>query len=174
MSERLRWSSAWPKFSKEQRIHSTILNSSQEVLRKFRNPRYSNQSEWRGESKPRGMWYGFGDSWLEWVLSNEFRVDKYTVHYEVDVSRCNILHLSTYDELIEFTSEHNAWDESESFFSKSLLIDWVRVAERYDGIEINPYVYKARLSLETQWYYGWDVAGGCVWNFDKIKLIERR
>jgi len=39
------------------------------------------------------------------------------------------------------------------------------VSKEYDGIEIAPYQWDARLSLI--WYYGWDVASGCIWNLDK-------
>lgn len=42
------------------------------------------------------------------------------------------------------------------------------VAKDYDGIEIAPYQESLRYDLE--WYYGWDVASGCIWNFEGIRL----
>ena len=47
-------------------------------------------------------------------------------------------------------------------------IDWKKVASKYDGIEINPYQFEAR--YQYLWYYGWDVASGCIWNLKSVKL----
>ena len=46
--------------------------------------------------------------------------------------------------------------------------DWAKVASHYDGIEICPYIESRR---NMTWYYGWDVASGCVWNASGIKEL---
>ena len=54
----------------------------------------------------------------------------------------------------------------------SLSINWPKVAQDYAGIEICPYRSDKRMS--SDWYYGWDVASGCVWSskgFAGIKEI---
>jgi hypothetical protein len=55
-----------------------------------------------------------------------------------------------------------------------VVIDWMRVAEKHEGILIAPYLGE-RLTepnefLEShkeewwRWYYSWDCASGCIWN----------
>ena len=51
------------------------------------------------------------------------------------------------------------------------MIDWRKVAKKYDGIEINPMIYELRM-MALSWYYGWDVASGCIWKPRKAKLIK--
>jgi len=53
----------------------------------------------------------------------------------------------------------------------SIYIDWGRVAEDYSGIEIAPYLYEAR--MKHMWYYGWDVASGCIWGKGVVKNITK-
>ena len=50
-----------------------------------------------------------------------------------------------------------------------IKIDWPKVASHYDGIEICPYLYDMR--MDSDWYYGWDVASGCVWSASGIKEL---
>ena len=50
-------------------------------------------------------------------------------------------------------------------------IDWQRVLEDYDGIEVNPYFYELRLTHNLIWYYGWDVPSGCFWKASAKKKI---
>lgn len=45
-----------------------------------------------------------------------------------------------------------------------------RVRQDYAGIEISPYQYECR--FELTWYYGWDVASGCVWDKEAIRAVE--
>ena len=35
---------------------------------------------------------------------------------------------------------------------------------------ITPYQWELRFELD--WYYGWDVASGCVWNLSVIESME--
>lgn len=115
--------------------------------------------------KPKGFWYGFGDKWIDWIKT-EMPEWKGEYIYEVDISDSKILQIKNYLELKEFTQEYKL---SEQIIPGTIyLIDWNRVAFKYDGIEINPYIRRAR--LELLWYYGWDVASGVVWNLDKAKI----
>ena len=50
-------------------------------------------------------------------------------------------------------------------------IDWNRVAKKYQGIIITPYIWERRLTTTCTWYYGWDVASGCIWDNKAIKEI---
>ena len=51
------------------------------------------------------------------------------------------------------------------------MIDWPRVANDYAGIEICPYLSSKRNDDDSFWYYGWDVASGCVWDPSGIKEL---
>ena len=48
-------------------------------------------------------------------------------------------------------------------------IDWKKVKSKYQGIIIAPYQWSCRLNLDSNWYYGWDCASGCIWDLDCIK-----
>lgn len=116
--------------------------------------------------KPSGFWYGFGSEWIDWCRSEMPNwVGKYI--YSVDIGNTNVLQIKTHMELMQFSREYSRglmpqiYEEGES-------IDWKMVAGKYDGIEINPYINEAR--YQYLWYYGWDVASGCVWNLSNVKL----
>ncbi len=117
-------------------------------------------------SKPNGLWYGFGKEWIDWIETGMPHW-KGVYIYEVYMDKSNILKIKGYSQIEDFTKEYILKDGQ---YSETYFIDWKRVSLKYDGIEINPYMWKYR--LELGWYYGWDVASGCVWNLDKVK-IER-
>ena len=114
--------------------------------------------------KPSGFWYGFGSEWIDWTR-NEMPewIGKYI--YSIDIGNTNILQIKTHMELMQFNSEYKA-----DVYMKDAgeAIDWKKVASKYDGIEINPYQYEAR--YQYTWYYGWDIANGCIWNLSRVKL----
>jgi len=115
--------------------------------------------------KPKGLWYSVGFGWLDFTTSDFtgfYDKNKNVSVFEFDVSDVNILHIKTYDEIVAFDEEYCA--ETSRYRNP----DWVRLSEKYDGIEISPYIYKARHDLF--WYYGWDVASGCIWNPNGLKV----
>ena len=113
--------------------------------------------------KPSGFWYGFGSEWLDWTR-NEMPdwTGKYI--YDIDTGNTNVLQIKTNAEMLQFNSEYKA-----DVYMKDAgeAIDWKKVASKYGGIEINPYQYDDAMLL---WYYGWDIACGCVWNLSGVKL----
>lgn len=120
------------------------------------------------EMKPRGFWYGFGTAWIDWCKSDmPHWVGEYI--YTVDVGNSNILKINSMLELIEFTKQYEK-DKYPAlpFIGRHDFIDWVSVSDKYDGIEITPYQWHAR--FDYMWYYGWDVASGCIWNLKNVKL----
>jgi len=128
--------------------------------------------------KPKGLWYGFGTSWLEWVRSEMPDWEKdYKSIFLLEINESSVLKLSSKEELIEFTKNyspsHNSIGPSSTSYSERNLIDWSMVANKYAGIEINPYIYSARMDEFTNWYYPWDVASGCIWRKSGIKSINK-
>lgn len=121
-------------------------------------------------TKPRGLWYGIGDSWLSWVKS-EMPDWEYDNVYKIEVDKSKIKIIRTYDELVAFDGEYGVDYESRIVLYNGRNIDWGKVANDFGGIEISPYIYKAR--YEFNWYYGWDVASGCIWSNDVITDIKK-
>jgi hypothetical protein len=100
--------------------------------------------------KPNGLWYGIGTSWINWVkISMPEQTRKY------------LFMMGTALELDNFDRKYNIAEK----------INWKVVSQKYSGIEINPYVWSRR--NELFWYYGWDVASGCIWDKNAIKKITR-
>lgn len=119
------------------------------------------------DDKPDGFWYGFGDKWIDWAeTTGPEYMGEYV--YEVDINGSNILQIKNHSEIIEFTREYGS---SEQIVPGVIFfIDWSRIELKYDGIEINPYIGQARTNEKTLWYYTWDIASGCIWNLDKVKI----
>jgi len=113
--------------------------------------------------KPSGFWYGFGSEWIDWCRNEAPEwTGKYI--YSIDTGNTNILQIKTNAEMLQFNSEYKA-----DIYMKDAgeAIDWKKVASKYGGIEINPYQYDDAM---LSWYYGWDIASGCIWNLSGVKL----
>jgi hypothetical protein len=135
----------------------------------FDNTHVYEQESDGGFGKPHGFWLSVDGpaDWKEWCESNEWRMGALTTRTAFTVSPdANVRLITNHDELVAFDAEYG----SSARFSDTLrTIDWVRVANDYDGIIIAPYLWSARLDFSLFWYYGWDCASGCFWN---LKMIE--
>jgi len=120
--------------------------------------------------KPKGLWYGIGDSWLRWI-KDEMPDWEHDNVYQLDINESKIKIIRNFNELVAFDKIYGVENESRMFFDNGRMIDWAKVAKDFDGIEIAPYIYEAR--FEYNWYYGWDVASGCIWSSDVIKDIKK-
>jgi len=115
-------------------------------------------------SKPKGLWYGIGDSWIRWVRS-EMEDWEHDNVFKLNINKTNILKISHILELKLYDRIYGM------DYNGMRMMNWVEVAEDYDGIEIAPYINGAQ--FEYDWYYGWDVASGCIWNKDAITSIDK-
>jgi len=115
------------------------------------------------EAKPLGLWYACGREWLNWTTQHEFRAEfDHVYRLHVDASYLLILHTLT--ELDRFNDQYThtvglRWP------------NWHTVSQTYAGIEICPYQWGRR--LEYSWYYGWDVASGCIWDTNIVQEVEQ-
>lgn len=112
------------------------------------------------EFKPKGLWYACGDAWLDWLDSGMPEWKENTTHiYELKLG-VGVLYLKSAAEVEEFAARY-----AKGRFpgDRSAYIDWPTVARRYTGIEICPYQWELRMKAGFMWYYGWDVASGCIW-----------
>ena len=110
--------------------------------------------------KPRGLWYGVDGEWEEWCRSEMPEWLTGGLLYSVRLGSERVLRIATLADLDSFAAEYRLADPVSSYFGG---IDWRKVADRFDGIEIAPYQWRRRLEPGWLWYYGWDCASGCVW-----------
>jgi hypothetical protein len=121
--------------------------------------------------KPNGLWYGIGPSWVNFVRSEmPTRETEHVFKIDIDESKMKIIR--NYEDLLEFEKEYSTPIEGMySFNNRYRYIDWERVARDYSGIEIAPYISEAR--MKHMWYYGWDLASGCIWGSGVIRKFKR-
>lgn len=122
----------------------------------------------RIDAKPTGFWYGLGNEWIDWTRYEMPNwIGKYI--YKVDIDKSNILEIKTHRDLMVFNRQYQSLKSVTGYRrEKGEAIDWDVISKKYDGIEINPYQQEAR--YQYMWYYGWDIASGCIWNLNKVKL----
>lgn len=130
-------------------------------------PRSFEQS---ADMKPNGLWVSDGTEWLDWCRSEEFRTDKPWYSHAVTVApEARILTLTSVEEILAFNRRFGVERGAPGM---TTYIAWDQVAAEHDGIVIAPYQWACRNGRGTFWYYGWDVASGCIWNTSVVSLGE--
>jgi len=116
--------------------------------------------------KPRGLWYGLGTQWIDWVKREmpEWENDHL---YKIEISQ-NVLVLDSKDKILAFNKQYG-FASKMSFDGLPDSIDWVKVAKDYDGIEI---ITPRRYSDSVEWLYSWDIDSGCLWNKNGLTNIS--
>ena len=119
-----------------------------------------------GGCKPEGLWYAFGREWLDFKHANLRGADDYQLGplFELEVDTNKFIKLTSKEEVTAFHKKY-----SNTLAEHSDIIDWTKVASKYDGIEITPF---DRWS-DFYWYKTYDLASGCIWNLKSIKNIIR-
>ena len=114
--------------------------------------------------KPKGLWITTPgeDDWPSYARK---------VFGRQRISHCSEIILAS-DHKVLFT---DPWRLGGLYAMKSRItgsgvINWPKVAEKYQGVVIAPYCWEARIELD--WYYSWDVASGCIW--DPVAIAEIR
>ena len=107
---------------------------------------------------------GIGLSWIDWVRDEMPQLEHDNV-FKIDINEDKMLLIKNIEQLSAFDKEYG--------FSKYIhrVINWSKVASKYGGIEISPYIYEGRMKYD--WYYTWDVASGCIWEDGVITNIEK-
>lgn len=146
-----------------------------------------------GHPKPNGLWFDINESWKRWCTAAGFRLESLRYRQAVtilDASRIRFLRNARDIDVFTRTYGHNlsghirplqspknitafARQYGSDLFSDILgqfsnYILWEEVAEQHSGIVIDPYS-RAR-SKTYLWYYGWNCAGGCIWDTSVIRL----
>lgn len=139
------------KLEPNQRVHTTLRTHIE----------IRSEPKQKSDFKPRGFWYACGDDWIRWCRGERFRTNELKNVFLLNLDFSNILLLDTVKKIEEFNRE----------YKDGYFIDWRKVSEQYNGIEICPYQWDLRLKLN--WYYTWDVASGCIWDKQAVKNITK-
>jgi hypothetical protein len=126
--------------------------------------------------KPKGLWVTVDGEfdWPTWCKQEEFHEADLQYKFRVALNPdANILYIQGEQELREF----NSWAGETLVLAGGHefpgYVNWNKVAEKYQGIVISPYVWSCRLDYDVHWYYGWDCASGCIWDADAIQEVYR-
>lgn len=124
--------------------------------------------------KPKGLWISDDGAWKEWCQDESFNLE--CLAFEADIilkPDAKILTLSSVIDLDAFHDKYKAPILDIPGMKKIFGIKWNEVAKDYQGIVIAPYIWERRLEGEAHtWYYGWDVASGCIWDKDAIQAVR--
>jgi hypothetical protein len=129
-----------------------------------------------GHLKPRGFWVSVegDDDWKSWCKAEGFALDRLEHTYDVQLAEtASILRLKSAEDIDTFTKEYGV-TILPNMPRMGMGIDWSRVAARYQGLIIAPYIWDRRLTSHTFWYYGWDCASGCIWDVSAIASLVLR
>lgn len=115
--------------------------------------------------KPNGLWYEVGGDWRRWCRSEMPDYVEGNLLYALrGISKLNMLYLTTPEEIRQFSNKYG--EKHWPFSRENDSINWKQVAAEYDGVEVAPYQWEIR--HKVRWYYGWDVASGCIWRPGKL------
>jgi hypothetical protein len=116
--------------------------------------------EQKDGKKPRGLWYASGGEWIEWLADHLPGWIGDSI-YELALDEGEMFFIKSAKELLAFNKEFSVGDD---FLSG---IGWDALEEKgFGGIEISPHQEGLTQSLDMSllWYWGWDVASGCIWD----------
>jgi len=135
-------------------------------------------------TKPRGLWYGFGDDWI-YFIKHQMPEDYWNEAtggnlYKVYIDKSNILSINSKDALYNLITKYygpplfgaNRFDPYSQITEYEKIStggpDWVKMSQDYDGIEIPDiradYINSLKRLPEFSFLYPWDVNSGCIWN----------
>ena len=128
--------------------------------------------------KPSGIWtsglYGSGSKnnffWSNWLESEKpnWGDPKKSRFFILKFDKSSILQINTIDKFDIFRKKY-IYQKERNKYPKDYVINWIEVAKEYKGINITPYQWNRR---ENEWYYTWDCASQCVWDYTAITDVQ--
>mgnify|MGYP003132121536 FL=1 len=125
----------------------------------------------RRASKPNGVWYAPGSEWRSWTHSEmPSLLAKYKALYDIEITG-SVLRIATPADVHEFMERYGR-PLRPGLRHENKNPDWVKVAQDWAGIEVNPYHWDLRFTY--LWYSGLDVPSGCVWDPSgaSVRLVD--
>lgn len=176
-----------------------IAHYSSKLIKKLRNT--EQVVNYNYHTKPLGLWISIedGNGWKECCDDENYNQRGFKHKYSLKLKKdSTILHLKTSTQIREFSEKYGITEKDgyemlkesfdtldektkqsavayfQTYFSKRRdNIDWITVAEEYQGIIIAPYQFDCRLETETSWYYGWDCSSGCIWDVSCVESFKK-
>lgn len=152
----------WLHYSRNPLQHSELVSKNQTDQTDEYNPYH----------KPKGLWITDDSeyNWERWVREEDFCTEKFVCKSQIDLDLTDI-------HWIKNLRQFDAFNKKFSMETKALglprlvdkTINWQLVASHYKGVIITPYQGQRRLNRNCNWYYGWDVASGCIWNISAVR-----
>lgn len=131
--------------------------------------------------KPSGFWVSVDNhpdqldepmGWADWCRAEGYGLRALECQHDVALApNARILLLTGARDIDAFT---RTYGKTLSLHSRGNYIDWRKVAKKYQGIVIAPYIWSRRLHDSTGWYYGWDCSSGCIWDAAAIASVAPR
>lgn len=133
------------------KLYSVQLSGSLDLERQYRQG---------AGAKPNGLWYAFGSEWIDFH-PQALKSEKLSI-FELEIDRTRFLHLVDKKIIKLIDSTYRTSNNSD--------LDWRRIAQIYDGIEVSPFINDDDM---PSWYKTFDIRSGCVWNSKTLKRMER-
>jgi len=130
------------------------------------------------DNKPRGLWYACGNEWINFEKdTSDFHLHNQPQYlFKIEINPSAMFMIKNNQELDNFGDTYScSWQQKYKDINAPPgrpFINWPEVAKKYGGIEICPYLGSRRRDPTQTWYYGWDVASGCIWNKNAIVNIK--
>lgn len=120
--------------------------------------------------KPKGFWYSVDGGWEEWCKSEMPHWIEGLPAFRVTLGDERLIEIRSVLDIDLFHMKYRVTDGDRW---QREYINWAKVAQDFDGIEIAPYQWNRRLEGPPHhWYYSWDCASGCIWRPNGVR-VER-
>lgn len=114
-----------------------------------------------------GLWYGFGNSWLNFI-NDDYQSGIKDYIYEIKINPSKILIIDSKIKHQNFCNEYCKKD-----ILMNYVIDWNKVAKDFHGIECKgDGFYPWHEEDIFNWQQNWDVESGVIW--DKSALLDSK
>lgn len=124
---------------------------------------FSRTYEQKIDFKPKGLWYGVGNSWTDWCKREmPHWIKEY--NHTIEIGLTNVWTISSCLDLLHFGLTFKARDEI-----GMPVINWNKVAKDWAGIEVTNIDEILKL-IPPNWFYGWDINSGCIWDLSCVTI----
>ena len=119
--------------------------------------------------KPEGIWFGIGNSWIEWLEYNMPQWAHPSV-MKLDINLSKIFHICKDKDLEVFNKKYAFKDPGTGMW----MGDWKALAQDHDWRVHWKFPKNVSMLSDSplSLWYGWDVRSGVVWNPASIKKMQ--